>query len=139
MIAVIGHDFVAERIETSGDSMAAKICRVFREVDDCDQRGFGKLWISDAFYIFLWLRGDTLAYPELTCWSGFIEREAISLGIECLPHGFRDRAGGQRTIHLILGSNRQSAQRAPATRESGNAVDPVRAGPGRFGNGGLPA
>ncbi len=110
MIAVIGHDFVAERIETSGDSMAAKICRVFREVDDCDQRGLGKLWISDAFYIFLWLRGDTLAYPELTCWSGFIEREAISLGIECLPHGFRDRAVGQRTNAFHFASLRGAEQ-----------------------------
>ena len=94
MIAVIGHDLVAEGIKTGGDSVAAKIFRSLQEMDDTNQGRLGKLGIGDAFYILLCLRGNTLSYPEFTGGSGIIEGQPISLCVECLPHRFRNCAVG---------------------------------------------
>lgn len=64
-----------QHIESGRIRVAAKICRGLREVDDGDQRGLCKLRIGDALYVFLRLRGNTLAHPEFTSKSRVIEGE----------------------------------------------------------------
>src|ERR1035437_2964820 len=110
MVAVIGHDLVAQRVETGWDSVGAKICRGLCEMNDGDQRGLCKLRIGDAFYVFLRLRWNTLAYPEVTNWSGGIKRQAISFCVECLPHGLRNGVVSQRTNTLHFAGLRGAEQ-----------------------------
>src|SRR5579864_651454 len=108
MVAVIGHNLVAQSVETGGDSVAAKICRGLWKMDDADHCGLGKLRIGDAFYLFLRLRRETLTYVELAIRSGSVERQAIPFCFECQPHGLRNRVVGQRTNTLHFASLRSA-------------------------------
>src|SRR5579864_2693898 len=103
MVAVIGHELIAQGIETSRDSAATKICRGLWEMDDAEHCGLSKLRIGDAFYLFLWLRGNAFAHVELTKRSGRVERQAITFCVERLPDGLRNRLVGQRadTLHFV--------------------------------------
>ena len=111
VIAVIGHDRVAERIESRRDPVATKICRCLREVDDSYERRLCKIRIGDAFCVLLRLRRNTLTYPEFTHWSRIIEGQAIPLFVECMPYGFRNGTVGQRTNALHFAGLRGAEDR----------------------------
>lgn len=97
VIAVIGTQFVSERLKSSANSVPTKISGRLREANDAHPPGLGELWLGKAFHIFVWLRGNALANPELTSRRRFVKGKAISFCVECLAHSSRDGAIGQRT------------------------------------------
>src|SRR5271157_466261 len=110
VIAIVGHQRVAERVETRGNFLPPKISRGLRKMYDADQDGFSQLRVYDAFHILFCLCRNALAHPQLAGGRRAIEREAISLCVEHLPCTFRDRVVGQwpNGLHLtILGGAEQ--------------------------------
>src|SRR2546423_311361 len=89
MIAVVWHQFIAQRVEPRWNLVSAIVCGILEKIHNANHDGWGELRIR-CYIRFLVLRRNTFAKPDFAIGLGIVERETISLCIERLTDGFGD-------------------------------------------------